>query len=859
MIIRSHASPADESQAKSKLDNAVESQAKRATPKNTPENVATDSPQTEADKPTVNGNGTKADHATDADAANQNRSRDAEPDAKSSAANTGKQSTPAAIESVAPATEDAAKPESEVADAKEKERVEISDKSPSKAPEQSPDAKVKDSRMTNSHTDKEDAKSEGTGTMGEPQAAQRADPTVLDMEMTDPPAEESAKTPNPDVDMPSAGDTTNLPASEVDLGPASMSQLAIDSTEKGSSPVCASADVSMTDAPPSVKVARQRDEDAAEEPAPKRAKTEPMDDVEAAAESEPAPADMALDQAPAVVVAPAAGQEAAGLDETALAALSNWRDEETNSRSLTQFQRREIRKVIDRVKKTKSGGHFRDSVQKLWPMLWDSYMERVEKPMDLGEIGRSVKDTVNSPIATLGDFRVNLSLIFENALTFNGPAHDVTAAAAHAVKTVWEDVLLIPSDEPTRPRAVPKPKPIRESRAVSNVEPAAAPRRQSAEAPSSVAAAAVPTTIMTGTAAANSPSTPQEPAGDRRSSTATDGDRPKRTVRAPKPKDIDYTTKPSRKKLKPELQFCDEVLTDLMHPKNHDINSWFLEPVDAEGLNIPTYYAHIKKPMDLGKVQRMLGNGDISSLKDFDKNVRLIFDNCYKFNGYPEEGNPIALIGKRLEDHYVAQMKNKDAWLGKHAAKAKPPRASVSNASDEDDDDDDEGDDGADAAVDSKELEELQAKLDEETKKLNGMLLGGNQHLIDIQKGIVDVVQNALIKAAQNAQVRARNDKSSKKSGKGGKSKASGGSGGRKSTGGTSQSKKSGGSKKAAAKKTLTAADKDQIAAAINDLEFPHLERAIDLIKKDTGQLVSRRPMTLPHAWQREPADQPPC
>ncbi|PHH69960.1 hypothetical protein CDD83_5552 [Cordyceps sp. RAO-2017] len=117
------------------------------------------------------------------------------------------------------------------------------------------------------------------------------------------------------------------------------------------------------------------------------------------------------------------------------------------------------------------------------------------------------------------------------------------------------------------------------------------------------------------------------------------------------------------------------------------------------------------------------------------------------------------------------------------------------------------------------------------------MLLGGNQNLIDIQKGIVDMVQNALIKAAQAAQqARAKKEKASKKSGKGGKAKASGGSGGRKSTGGASQPKKSGGSKKAAAKKSLTVVEKDQIASAINDLEFPHLERAIDIIKKDTGQ-----------------------
>jgi bromodomain-containing factor 1 len=40
-------------------------------------------------------------------------------------------------------------------------------------------------------------------------------------------------------------------------------------------------------------------------------------------------------------------------------------------------------------------------------------------------------------------------------------------------------------------------------------------------------------------------------------------------------------------------------------------------------------------------------------------------------------------------------------------------------------------------------------------------------------------------------------------------------------------------------KKILTAEDKDNIANAINDLVSPHIDRAIDIIKRDTGQMVS--------------------
>ncbi|PNY23816.1 Bromodomain-containing factor 1 [Tolypocladium capitatum] len=792
--LNGHAS--DEPTVKPQREPTVESQTETAAMEEKPVPPPAESRKPEAERPFVNGNGTSGDHAAPNDVATDTAEpKDAVLDTK-----------PAGPTSPTPKATEEAESRGSGVKVQSPEDVHMTDSFPESAPAE-PARQNADEKLSAEPTDpvKESA---------------------ADTEMADRPVQGPATAHDT---VPPTEDAAAPPTSEVDLGPASMSQLAIETQEKESSPAGASVEVSMADAP-SAKVTREREDDTIEEPAPKRAKTEPKED-DAVKPTLSEPSDATVGMAAEVTVA--TGLELPGLDATAVTNLSQWSDADTNAKTISPYQRREIRKVIGRVKKTKSGGHFRDSVQKLWPALWDSYIAKIDKPMDLAELDRNVRDP-SSPIVTLGDFKTHLALIFENALSFNGPTHDVTAAAAHAVRTVWDEVLPIPAEEPTRPKAVPKAKPVRESRAVANAEAVA--RRQSAgpTASPSADAPAHPAAV----AAA------QEPAGDGRGSAATDGDRPKRTVRAPKPKDIDYTTKPSRKKLKPELQFCDEVLAEVTHPKHHHINQWFMEPVDAEGLNIPTYYAVIKKPMDFGKVQRMLGNGEIPTLKDFDKAVRLIFDNCYKFNGPPEQGNPVALIAKQLDDLYVAQMKNKDAWLAKHAAKASAPAASASNASDEEDDDEDEGDDDADAVPDNREIEELQVKLEEETTKLNGMFLGGNQSLIEIQKGIVDMVQNALIKAAQNAQQsRPKNDKPSKKSGKGGgKSKAVGGGGGRKSTGGAGQPRKSGGSKKAAAKKSLNVAEKDQIASAINDLEHPHLDRAIDIIKKDTGQNKQENP-----------------
>ncbi|KAK7429032.1 transcription initiation at TATA-containing promoter protein [Neonectria magnoliae] len=641
-----------------------------------------------------------------------------------------------------------------------------------------------------------------------------------DTETSDKPSDEPTPTDkvNGTHEVAPTSDDSALPTSEVDLQPASLSQLVIEPDEAESTTPKPSIEVTMEDAPTVevsnfTKVARQREDDAPDEPAPKRAKTEPADD----------------EPAPAVIVASSAPAEAVSQPETTspFTRLPKWDDPEFNNQKITPYQRREIRKVLGRIKKTKQGGHFRDSVQKLWPGLWESYLAKIEKPTDLSEIDRTLRDA-NGAYVTISQFKKDLVLMYDNTLAFNGQLHDVTSAARGSIRAIWEDIITIPQEEPTKPKPAPKQKAPRESR-TAHVEPTPTVKKQSsAPAPSPVVEAPPKQSSFT-----------QDQANDlRRASTATDGDRPKRTVRAPKPKDIDYTTKPSQKKLKPELQFSKEVLSEMMHPKNKHINSWFMEAVDAEGLGIPHYYSYIKKPMDLGKVQRMLAAGDITSFKEFDKNIRLVFSNCYAFNGAVDQGNAVSYVAKQLEDFYNAQMKRKDSWLAKYAEAHAPPP--TSHASDEEEEEEEfETREVAAPTVDSsKEIRELEAKLREESEKLTDLFAADspNQSLIMVQQGILKMVQEALLKAKQSlSEYRQKHDKPSKKAGKPSKSKPSGSSAPRKPTG-NAVPKKSGGTKKAAPKKNLNAADKDQIANAINDLEYPHLDRAIDIIKRDTGQ-----------------------
>lgn len=766
------------------------------------------SPRAEPEKPLINGsanadgkdhsasNGTPAEDEkmTDADEVKTSPTP-AQPEEKSEP--TASDAKPAEPEQAPATTEEPLKPESP-------KDVEMADSKP-----ENDDESANKERQGGSPASAEVSSKPAEDAKKSPESTPQADAVVPVEESAAEKKSETATTGKPET--PSTTSKDAPAASDADLGSTGISQLAIESTEGDSSNIEPSVEVSMTDAPAS-KV-REREDDASEEPAAKRARTEPKEDE--IIEPTPIAADGGFYTYPT-----------ARFDE-----FENWYESENDAKEITPHRRREMRKVFARIKKTKAGGGFRDSVQRLWPGLWDKYSVRIEKPMDLGEIDRNLRD---GKYATFAEFKADLALILENSQQFNGPTHEVTAQARSALYTLWIDVEKIGAEEPTKAKQQAKAPRVRESRS-------AFPKSEE-RAPSEASPVSGPTGGSIGVVpAAVAPAAKSAAADARRASSATEGDRPKRTVRAPKPKDIDYTAKPSRKKLKPELQFCDEVLQELMSNKHWGMNQWFLDAVDAEGLGIPDYYSIIKNPMDLGKIQKMLATGAIPSLKEFDKNVTLMFDNCYQFNGPPSTGG-VSVFAKQLQDLYNSQMKGKDAWLAKHA-KANPPPASASNASDEEEEDEEEEEaEEAPAGPDpSREVKELEARLREETDKVNNLFTAEqpNQSMIEIQQGIVRVVQEALLKAKVKLNEYRQKHGAGKpaKKAKPAKPKAgaSGGAARKASAASAAPPKKPSNPKK---KKNLSAQDKDNIANAINDLEGQHLDRAIDIIKRDTGQMV---------------------
>jgi len=93
---------------------------------------------------------------------------------------------------------------------------------------------------------------------------------------------------------------------------------------------------------------------------------------------------------------------------------------------------------------------------------------------------------------------------------------------------------------------------------------------------------------------------------------------------------------------------CLEILKPLM---NHQ-NGWvFNVPVDPVELNLPDYFDIIKRPMDLGTVQRRLENGNFHSLEDFEHDVTLTFDNAMTYN---QEGSVVHAMAREMKDQFVA-------------------------------------------------------------------------------------------------------------------------------------------------------------------------------------------------------------
>lgn len=96
--------------------------------------------------------------------------------------------------------------------------------------------------------------------------------------------------------------------------------------------------------------------------------------------------------------------------------------------------------------------------------------------------------------------------------------------------------------------------------------------------------------------------------------------------------------------MKEDLKICGEILSKL---KKHAKATPFLEPVDYVSLNLLDYPEKIPHPMDLQTVTNKLKG--YKTKKEFIDDIRLIFNNCYVYNG---ETAHVSRMAKDLELYF---------------------------------------------------------------------------------------------------------------------------------------------------------------------------------------------------------------
>ena len=86
----------------------------------------------------------------------------------------------------------------------------------------------------------------------------------------------------------------------------------------------------------------------------------------------------------------------------------------------------------------------------------------------------------------------------------------------------------------------------------------------------------------------------------------------------------------NKEELEKEEKNAKKLIGLLWKVKDADL---FYKPVDPVELGLPTYFEIVKHPMDFSTIKRKLANFSYTNFNEFCKDMNLVFDNCYLFNG----------------------------------------------------------------------------------------------------------------------------------------------------------------------------------------------------------------------------------
>ena len=102
---------------------------------------------------------------------------------------------------------------------------------------------------------------------------------------------------------------------------------------------------------------------------------------------------------------------------------------------------------------------------------------------------------------------------------------------------------------------------------------------------------------------------------------------------------------------KPQIAVKNQMKIILNETKLHS-RAWpFLKPVSKQ--DAPHYFDIIKTPMDLSTLEKNVNDNKYKTIDDFARDMRLIFSNCYKYNG---SDSVYSRSAKELEEYFEQLM-----------------------------------------------------------------------------------------------------------------------------------------------------------------------------------------------------------
>ena len=179
-----------------------------------------------------------------------------------------------------------------------------------------------------------------------------------------------------------------------------------------------------------------------------------------------------------------------------------------------------------------------------------------------------------------------------------------------------------------------------------------------------------------------------------------------------------------RKKHAAELRFCQTVVKELQKKIHEPYSYPFLTPVDAVALKIPDYHDIVTQPMDIQTLDNKLKTQQYATGDEFYADAKLIFKNCYRYNGV---NAPISALAKQLEKVFDKKWTEKPEEPPEKPEKPAKRPASSSPPRDEDDDESDDNEIGqiqAQMAAMAERLTEITRKKQQRRQERSPTLKG---------------------------------------------------------------------------------------------------------------------------------------